>query len=144
MVMGTPDINPIIKEANYQQKNKTKKKSRTLIRIFGGQAQRTMRAEYKGTWLLFRDPRGEWRFAMRRGREGRSQQGRRHKQRPRGRIVYGFPGTESRPPSEWRVVGGWRLHRRDPRPMDTIRQMVLPCGWEAVSSKAIEQCAQVL
>ena len=48
-----------------------------------------MRAEYKGIFI-FKDPGGEWRFAKRRRREGCSQQGRRHKQRPRGRTAMGF------------------------------------------------------
>ena len=103
MVMGAPDVNPIITEANYQQKKKKKRILRTLIRIYKGQAQRTVRAEYKGTFI-FRDPGGEWRFAMRRGREGCSQQGRWHKERPRGKIGYGFPETERRPSSG---SGGW-------------------------------------
>lgn len=65
--MRAPDINPIIMEANYQQKKK-KKNPKTLIRIYKGQTQRTVRAEYKGTFI-FKDP-GVRRFAMRRGKEG--------------------------------------------------------------------------
>ena len=131
--MGAPDINPIITEANYQQKKK--KNPKTLIRIYKGQAQRTVRAEYKGIFI-FKDPGGEWRFAKRRRREGCSQQGRRHKQRPRGRTAMGFQEKARKKAilREWRAGGGWRLYCRDRRPMDTIRQMVLPCGWEAVSS----------
>ena len=134
MVMGAPDANPIITEANYQQKKK-KKIPRTLIRIYKGQAQRTVRAEYKGTFI-FRDPAGKWRFAMRRGREGCSQQGRRHKQRPRGRIGYGFPETERRPSSGsggWVVGGNWGNECGGVRNVESGKQMASGGGWDEES-----------